>query len=139
MQSICRKSAGRTICPLEETVVFIEVRYRLTRLRVKQIVPGSEIGLSARLELRAATASLFSGVNRVCLSPAPVARKSHFQWPWRRPHQHKCRSADARCAIASGNGFESSLGKWMPGGSLIFQREAISKISATNGGKNVIR
>ena len=34
-RSICRNSAGRTIWPLEETVVFIKLRYRLTTGSVK--------------------------------------------------------------------------------------------------------
>src|SRR5205823_1932881 len=34
-RSICRNSAGSTICPFEETVVFTESRYRLTWCGIK--------------------------------------------------------------------------------------------------------
>src|SRR5262249_1590427 len=40
-RSICRNSAGRTIWPLEETVVFMKVRYRLTGGSVKHYTHGN--------------------------------------------------------------------------------------------------
>src|SRR5271157_5287228 len=46
IRSICRNSAGRTIWPLEETVVFMQVRYRLTWGNVKRYTQATMPSIS---------------------------------------------------------------------------------------------
>src|SRR6516165_7234827 len=66
IRSICRNSAGKTIWPLEEMVVFMKVRYRLTHAVSSALAGDGGYGLRETANATPTRLSLGPGLTDRC-------------------------------------------------------------------------